>query len=43
MGGCRFNKHVGIWAKNAFDEWWWFCGYEINMSIADLLKKGESV
>jgi hypothetical protein len=20
-GGCRTNKHVELWAKNAFDEW----------------------
>jgi hypothetical protein len=21
IGGCKSNKHVDIWAKNAFDEW----------------------
>ncbi len=21
MGGCKFSKHVKIWAQNAFDEW----------------------
>jgi hypothetical protein len=21
IGGCISNKHVEIWAKNAFDEW----------------------
>jgi hypothetical protein len=20
-GGCRTNKHVELWVKNAFDEW----------------------
>jgi hypothetical protein len=39
MGGRRSNKYVEIWAKNAFDEWRWSCGYETNMLIADLLDK----
>jgi hypothetical protein len=43
MGGCRPNKHVEIWAKNAFDEWWQFRGYETNMSIANMLEKEDNV
>jgi hypothetical protein len=43
MGGCRSNKYIEIWAKNAFDEWRWFCEYETNMLIADLSKKEESI
>jgi hypothetical protein len=41
MCGCRFSKHVKIWAKNAFDE----CNGSLgmNLSIIDLLKKEESV
>jgi hypothetical protein len=43
MGGRRSNKHVKIWAKNAFDEWQQFYGYKTNMSIIDLLEKKKNV
>ncbi len=43
MGGHRSTKHAEIQAKNAFDEWRWFCGYETNMSIANMLEKEKNV
>jgi hypothetical protein len=43
MGSRKSNKHVKIWAKNAFDEWRRFYGYKTNMSIADMLKKETSI
>jgi hypothetical protein len=27
-GGRKVNKHVGLWTKNAFDEWKVFCGFD---------------
>jgi hypothetical protein len=43
MGGHRSTKHVEIKAKNAFDEWQRFCGYETNMSMANMSEKEENV
>jgi hypothetical protein len=35
-GGRRMNKHVELWAKNVFDEWKLFDGFNTTKSIVDL-------
>ncbi len=43
MGGHKSSKFVKMWVKNAFDEWWWFCGYKTNISITNLSDKEDRV
>jgi hypothetical protein len=31
--GQRTSIHVKMWAKNAFDEWWEFSGFDTKKSI----------
>ncbi len=42
-GGRRINKHVELWAKNAFDEWKVFRGFDTTSSIVDLSKNESSI
>jgi hypothetical protein len=37
-GNQRLNKHSEIWARNAFDAWHEFRGFDIKKSIANLSK-----
>jgi hypothetical protein len=38
QGHHQINKHVQLWARNAFDEWRIFCGFDIEKSILDFLE-----
>lgn len=42
-GGWRVSKHAKLWAKNAFDKWRSFCGFDINKSITNLLEDESSI
>jgi hypothetical protein len=42
-GGRKINKHVKLWAKNAFDEWKVFRGFDTTSSIANLSKNESSI
>jgi hypothetical protein len=42
-GGRRINKHVELWAKNAFDEWKVLRSFDTRRSIVDLSKKESSI
>jgi hypothetical protein len=35
-GGQKVTKHIELWAKNVFDEWKLFCGFDTTKSIVDL-------
>ncbi len=37
-GGWRMGKQTKLWAKNVFDQWRMFCGYDMNKYIVDLSK-----
>jgi len=37
-GECKASKHVESWAKNAFNEWRVFCGFNMEKSSVDLFK-----
>lgn len=37
-GSHKANKHVKLWAKNVFDEWRKFWGYNLEKSIIDLFE-----
>ncbi len=41
-GGQRVNKHIELWAKNAFDEWRPLCGFDITRSLIIDLSENES-
>jgi hypothetical protein len=34
----RTSKHVELWAKNAFDKWKMFCGFDIEKCITNMLE-----
>jgi hypothetical protein len=34
--GCKASKHIESWAKNAFNEWTIFCGFNMKKSSVDL-------
>jgi hypothetical protein len=34
--GCKVDKHAKLWVKNELDEWWKYCGYDIERSIVNL-------
>jgi hypothetical protein len=42
-GGHRTSKHVKMWAKNAFDEWWEFWGFDTKNFIIDLAKDEQTI
>lgn len=42
-GGQRINKHAELWAKNAFDKWKVFRGFDTTSSIVDLSKDESSI
>ncbi len=42
-GGWRINKHVELWAKNAFDEWKVFHNFDTRRSITDFSKTESSI
>jgi hypothetical protein len=37
------NKHIELWVKNAFDEWYVFHGFDIQKFIRDLFKTIRNV
>jgi hypothetical protein len=37
-GVHKANEHVKLWAKNVFDEWRKFWGYNLKKSIVDLFE-----
>jgi hypothetical protein len=43
LGGRRASKHVKLWARNAFDKWRQFHGFNMTKLIADLSKNEGSV
>jgi hypothetical protein len=42
-GDQRLNKHVKLWAKNAFNEWKVFHSFDTRRSIANLLENESSI
>jgi predicted nucleic-acid-binding Zn-ribbon protein len=42
-GGQRINKHVKMWAKNAFDKWWELWGFDTKKFIIDLAKDEQTI
>ncbi len=36
-------RHVEMWAKNAFDEWWEFWGFNTKKSIANMAEDGKII
>jgi len=42
-GGQKVSKHAKLWAKNAFNEWKVFCGYDTNKSIIDIFENKDYV
>jgi len=42
-GGQRTSIHVKMWAKNAFDEWWEFLGFNTKKSIIYLVKDEQTM
>ncbi len=42
-GGCQASKHVELWARNVFDEWWVFHGFSIEKLIIDLFENEDFV
>ncbi len=41
--GCRASKHVELWARNVFDEWWVFRGFNIEKLIIDIFEDEDFV
>jgi len=37
-GGRRISKHVELWARNVFDDYNFFCGFDTTRSITNLSK-----
>jgi len=42
-GGQRVSKHVELWAKNVFDEWKLFDGFNTTKFIVDLSEDEGSI
>jgi hypothetical protein len=42
-GGCQASKHVELWARNVFDEWWVFHGFNIEKLIIDIFEDEDFV
>jgi hypothetical protein len=41
--GCRASKHVELWVRNVFDEWWVFRGFNIEKFIIDIFEDEDFV
>ncbi len=41
--GCKVDKYTKLQVKNELDEWWKFCGYDIERSIVNLSQNEEAI